>query len=192
MKKIFSIISAVICGLVIVFISTLSFIKTNVAIIQNNPVSIYVFNESTTATKANGYTKDNAEFNEILKKLKKVSSVSIFTRLVNQTDATPKVEQDLNGTFTSYSTDIKQENIVIELVYDNQQDIVVYVGEDTRVISYFCLSYVIPVNNKFADVVIYYATTNSDDSKNESYASCDPLVIKGKAGSFQKFVDKLV
>ena len=67
MKKIFSIISAVICGLVIVFISTLSFIKTNVAIIQNNPVSIYVFNESTTATKANGYTKDNAEFNEILK-----------------------------------------------------------------------------------------------------------------------------
>ena len=98
----------------------------------------------------------------ILKKLKNVSSVSIFTRLVNQTDASPKVEQDLNGTFTSYSTDIKQENIVIELVYDKQQDIVVYVGEDTRVISYFCLSYVIPVNSikeemtKFTRTKQYY------------------------------------
>ncbi len=190
MKKIFSIISAVICGVVVLFVSTLSFIKPNVKLVQNTPANIYVFNESSTATKANGYNTESAEYNEILKRLKKVTAVSMFTRLVNQSEPTPTVQQDLSGTFTKWSTDIKQENIVVELVYDKMQDVVVYVGDDTRVISYMCISFVIPTTKKFSDVVVYYATTNSVESKNESYTTCDPLVVKGKSGSIAKYINK--
>lgn len=191
MKKIFSIIAASLSGLVLVFITTLGFIKTNVPISYKDPVYIYVFNQSSTATATNGYSTSNSEFSEIMKNLKKSSSVSAFTRLVNGTDIKPKIEQDVDGTFTTYSTDIKQDNIVVELVYDKQQDMVVYVGEDTKVISYYCLTFVIPLTYDFADIVVYYATTNSDDSKTESYQKCEPLVIKGKAKKLIKYVETL-
>ena len=192
MKKIFSIISAIMSGVVLLFVLTLCFIKTNVKMDRNNPAFIYVFNKSTTATVANGYSKNNAEYEKVLKRLNKVSSVSIFTRLVNGADVNPKIEQDLNGTFSKWSTDIKQNNVVVELVYDREQDMIVYVGDDTRVVSYFCLSYVIPLTKDFSDIIVYYATTNSDDGKNQSYQECSPLVIKGKAGSMLKYVDTLI
>ena len=56
MKKIFTIIAASISGLVALFLITTCFIKTNVSIASNNPVYVLVFNQSTTATKENGYT----------------------------------------------------------------------------------------------------------------------------------------
>ena len=191
MKKIFSIISASLSALVLMFILTLSFIKTNVPINIGNPVSIYVFNQSTAATVVNGYKQDNAEYSEILKRLKKVTSISNFKRLVNSDDVKPKVQQDLKGAFSVWSTELKVENIVIELVYDKQQDLVVYVGDDTRVISYFCLAYVIPVNKSFSEAVLYYATTNSDESKNKSYEECDPLYVKCTSKALTKYVNKI-
>ena len=191
MKKIFSIIAAVMSGMIMAFILTLCFIKTSAPLSFKDPTYIYVFDRSTTATVANGYSSNDNEFHEVLKQVKKMASVSVFTRLVNRSEVKPTIQQDLEGTFSKWSTDIKLNNIVVELVYNKQQDCVVYVGEDTRVISYFCISFVIPVNTDFSDVVIYYATTNSDDSKTESYQSCEPLVIKGVAKKMIKYIESL-
>lgn len=193
MKKIFSIIASSMAGVVFLFIITLCFIRTNVNIINENPVSVMVFNESSTATVTNGYTKDDAEYNEILKKVKKVTAVSIFTRLVNNSVVKPVIEQDLSGKYAEWSTEIKLENIVIELVYDKAQDLIVYVDGDTRVITYFCLAIVVPANDEFADVVMYYSETNNttDSSKDESYKACKPLTVKGKGGKLLKYLNSL-
>ena len=193
MKKIFSIISASMAGIVFLFLITLSFIKTNVTLVSNNPVRIMVYNESSTATVTNGYTKDDAEYSEILKNVKKVSSISIFTRLVNNSPVKPVIEQDLEGKFADWSTEIKLENIVIELIYDKAQDLIVYVDGDTRVITYFCLAIVVPANNDFSDVVIYYSETNNttDSSKDESYKACNPLTVKGKGGKLLKYLNSV-
>ena len=193
MKKIFSIISASMASLVLVFLITLCFIKTNVSIVNKNPVRVMVYNESSTATVANGYTKDDAEYIEILNLVKKVTSVSVFTRLVNNSVVKPVIEQDLDGKYADWSTEIKLENIVVELVYDKAQDLIVYVDGDTRVITYFCLSLVVPANNDFSDIVIYYSETNNstDSSKDESYKACDPLTVKGKGGKLLKYLNSL-
>ena len=113
MKKIFSIITAVISGLVAVFLITTCFVKTNVSIASNNPVYVLVFNQSTTATKENGYTAEDKQYDEVLKKLDKVTNVSVFTRLVNKTSLTTGVEQDLGGNFVKWNTSLKQKNIVV-------------------------------------------------------------------------------
>ena len=144
----------------------------------------------TRPTKENGYTVEDKEYDKVLKNLKKVSSVSIFTRLVNKTSLTAGVEQDLDGDFVKYSTALKQKNIVVELIYDRQQDVIVECDGHTKVVSYYCLSYVIPVTEKFSDVVVYYATTNGD-GKDNSYAACQPFVLKGEAGNFMDFVKSL-
>ena len=191
MKKIFSIIAAVMSGLVIALLVTTCFIKTNVNSKANDPKFIYVFDKSTTATVSNGYNVDSKEYKDILNNLNKLTRVSIFDRLVNNTDVKPTFQQDVEGKYSKWTTDLKLDNIVVELVYDQQQDMVVYVGEDTRVISYFCLAYVIPLNNKFSDLIIYYSITNSDSAKDESYADCTPISVKCKAGKFNKFVSTL-
>lgn len=185
MKKIFSIITAVVSGLVAVFLLTTCFIKTNISIASNKPKYVYVFNQATTATKTNGYSDTDKEYDEVLKKLKKASSVSIFTRLVNRTSLNEGVVQDVNNTYAKWNTSLKQKNIVVELVYDKQQDVVVMCNGHTKVVSYFCLAYVIPVSQKFSDMIVYYSTTNGD-GKDESYAQCSPLVIKVEP---QKFID---
>ena len=191
MKKIFSIISIALTGLIVVFICSLCFITTNVSIKSNRPKFIHVFNRSTTSTIMNGYTEDNDKYSKILNNLNKVTKVSVFNRLVNKASLKKEIEIDIDGNKRKWSTDLKKEYIVVELVYDRQQDVVVYYKGDSRVISYFCLSYVIPANNEFSDVVVYYATTNNDATKDESYASCIPLVLKGKAGKFVNFVNGL-
>ena len=190
MKKVFTIIAASISGLVALFLITTCFIKTNVSIASNNPVYVMVFNQSTTATKENGYTVEDKEYDEVLKNLKKVSSVSIFNRLVNGTKLTTGVEQDLDRSYVKWSTALKQKNIVVELIYDRQQDVIVECDGHTKVVSYYCLSYVIPVTKEFSDVVIYFSTTNGE-GKDDSYAACQPLVLKGEAGNFMKFVKSL-
>ena len=70
MKKIFSIIAASLCGLVVAFIVTLSFVRTNIPISFRDPYQIYVFNQSTTSTVANGYQKKDKEFDEVMKQVK--------------------------------------------------------------------------------------------------------------------------
>ncbi len=193
MKKIFTIISAVISALVVAFLITISFVKTSVAIESNNPKYVVVFNQSATSTQTNGYTVEDKEYKQILDGIKEISNISILNRLVNNTKVFATVDQDLDKTFAKWNTSLKQTNIVVELVYDKQQDVIVTYNGYTKVVSYFCLSYVIPTTDKFADIVVYYANTNNTqgDAKNKSYAECNPFVIKGLAGEFIELVDKL-
>ena len=191
MKKIFSIVSAVICGLVFSFIITMCFVKKNVGIQNNRPKFVTVFNKSTTATASNGYEEGTAEYTETLNQLKGLTNISLFNRLRNGTTLKHRIDQDMVGKYTKWSTALKSNNIVIELTYDREQDVVVYNGENTRVISYFCLAYVIPVSNEFEDVLVYYSDTNDSTKKDTRYAACNPLIVKGMAKKLIKYVNSL-
>lgn len=191
MKKVFSIVSAVISSLVVVFLVTMCFVKKNIYIKSNGPVTVMVFNQSTTATVSNGYEKGTAEYNDVLKQLENVTNISLFNRLKNGTTLENRIVQDVEGKYTKWSTTLKSNNIVVDLTYDKEQDVVIYNGENTRVISYFCLAYVIPISNEFSDVLVYYSDTNDSTKKDTEYAACKPLILKGMAKDFIKFVESL-
>ena len=78
----------------------------------------------------------------------------------------------------------------LEKQEEKQQDVVVEYGGHTKVVSYFCVAYVIPVTEEFSDVVVYYSTTNGD-GKDESYANCSPLTIKAEPGKFIDYINTL-
>lgn len=191
MKKIFSIISAALSAIIVVFIICLCFIKVNIKIEKGDPKTIYLYNKSTAASVSTGYASDSEEYETILKSLDKLTSISIFNRLKNNTKLNDKIQIDLDNTYMKWSTDLKQSNIVIELVYDKQQDVVVYYNGKSRVISYWCISYVIPLTNNFADVVAYYSTTNDSTNKDNFYASCNPLYFKGMAGKLIENINSI-
>lgn len=192
MKKIFAIISGAISGVLILFIICMCFIKVNIKIDKGAPKTIYLYNKSTAATTSSGYESGSAEYKKIMKDLEKLTNISIFNRLNNKTKLNDKIQIDTSGNFAKWTTDLKQSNIVIELIYDTQQDVVVYDNGKSRVISYWCISYVIPTTKKFADVVAYYSTTNDSTKKDSFYASCMPLNFKGMAGKLMKDLKTIV
>ncbi len=188
MKKIFAIISGAISGVLIIFIICMCFIKVNIKIDKGTPKTIYLYNMSTAATASSGYESGSEQYTAIMNSLENLTNISIFNRLNNRTKLNEKIQIDSDGTFTKWTTDLKQSNIVIELIYDKEQDTVVYDNGKSRVISYWCISYVIPATDKFADVVAYYSTTNDSTKKDSFYASCIPLYFKGMAG---KMIDEI-
>lgn len=191
MKKLFTIISASISVLVLVFILVISFVKVNIKIESGKPFQIYVYNNSTVAINSEGYKAGSKEYDNILKALNETTNISIFKRLVNKTKLNDKIEIDISGKIAKYSTNMKQNHIVVEMIYDKQQDVVAYYEGNSRVVSYYAAIYVIKPNNEFFDVIVYYSSTNDSTKKDSYYADCYPLILKGDSSYITDFMKTL-
>ncbi len=191
MKKLFSIISASICVLVLVFILVISFVKVNINLETDDPYMIYVYNKSSVAMSSEGYKAGTNEYEKVLDGVNKTTSLSIFKRLVNKTKLNSKIEIDLEGKISKYSTDMKQKYIVVEMIYDKQQDVIVYSNGISRVVSYYASLFIVQPDNEFADIIVYYSTTNDSTKKDSYYASCSPLILNGDSEAMEKTIKNL-
>lgn len=191
MKKLFTIISASICALVLTFILVISFVKVNIKIDTINPYQIYVYNKSTVAINSGGFSEGDDKYDSILEALDKTTSISIFTRLINKTKLNEKIEIDMEGKIAKYSTTMKQNHIVVEMIYDKQQDTVAFYKGNSRVVSYYAAIYVIKPDNDFFDIIVYYSSTNDSTKKDSYYADCNPLILKGDSRYISEFVYSL-
>lgn len=189
MKKIFLIVASCLTVLIITFISVLSFVKKNVYIEYNNPELIYIYNQSSSTTSA--FDNSDKEFQEVLTELKNITNMSLFNRLMKLNTLKTEVHQDLDGKYSSWKTDMKKDNIVIELYFGTRmQDTVVYYNGNSKVVSYYYLAYVIPTEGNFNEIAVYYCdTTDSTASvKDKNYQSHKPMIISG----YTKHINKLV
>lgn len=188
-KKIFVIIASVICVLVSAFLITVNSVKSNVSIAIGSPYSVVVFDHATTGSEF----KDEDLFNNLDKKINETTSVSLFDKIINGFTLSKKIYQDSEKKYAKWSTDILAKNLVIEIVYNSMQDLVVYDGEYSRVISYYCLAFVIPDTSDFTEIPVYYSFTSNTDNneKNNSYAECTPLVLCGEAEELSKFINTI-
>lgn len=192
MKKIFSIISACIVSLILVFMMVLCFVKKNVYISYGTPEKIYVYNKSSTVTHT--FDNTNEEFDEILKKLKKMTSISLFNRLIKLKTLQTNVNQDLDGKYETWNTSIEKDNLVIELYFGtNLQDSIVYYNGNSKVVSYYYLAYVIPTDGNLNEMAVYMCDTTSSTSttKDSNYQNHKPLIITGYTKDIKLFVNGL-
>ena len=62
-------------------------------------------------------------------------------------------------------------------------------GDYSRVVSYYCLAFVIPTTTDFTEIAVYYSFTQNtnNDEKNKSYRECTPLIIYGNAEELANF-----
>lgn len=192
MKKIFSIISACIVSLILVFMLVLCFVKKNVYISYGTPEKIYVYNKSSTVTHT--FDNTNKEFDEILKRLKKMTSISLFNRLIKLKTLQTNVNQDLDGKYETWNTSIEKDNLVIELYFGtNLQDSIVYYNGNSKVVSYYYLAYVIPTDGNLNEMAVYMCDTTSSTSttKDTNYKNHKPLIITGYTKDIKSFVNGL-
>ena len=188
-KKIFVILASLICASVLTFVITTTTMKSNVTIAIGSPYSVVVFDHSTSGVE----TKDENIFNSLNNELSNTTSVTIFEKMINKFTLDKKIYQDSNKKYTKWSTDILNKNLVVEVIYNSMQDLIVYEGDHSRVVSYYCLSFVIPTTTEFTDIVVYYALTQNNDNneKYKSYAECTPLILCGNAGELAEFLKSI-
>lgn len=192
MKKIFSIIAVSLMSLILVFVAVLCFVKKNVNIKYGTPETIYVYNKATTPTST--FTASDEEFDKVLKELKNITKMSLFNRLVKLNTLNTKVTQDLDSKYASWETSMKQDNLVIELYFGTRmQDTVVYYNENSKVVSYYYLAYVIPTDGNFNEIAVYFCdTTDSTASvKDKNYQGHKPLIITGFTKNIIQYVNGL-
>lgn len=188
-KKIFIAVASVICVLVASFVIAITNVKSNVGIAIGKPYSVVVFDHATTGVES----KDEEMFKKFDSQLSGATSLTIFDKLINKFPLDKRIYQDSKGTYAKWSTDILTKNLVVEIIYNSMQDLVVYDGDDTRVVSYYCLAFVFPNTTDFTEIAVYYALTQNTDNneKNKSYQECTPLVLYGNAEELSEFVKEI-
>ena len=185
-KKIFIIIASVIAGLTASFLITVCSVKSNVGIAVGEPYSIVVFDHATTGKNI----KEFVDINEFTRSMKGLTDVSVFDKLVHSASIDNKIYQDSKGKYAKWSTDLHNKNIVIEFIYNKMQDLVVYDAGDSRTISYYCISFVVPETENFTEIAVYYSQTSNTDNneKDDNYRSNTPLILYGNAKQFIKYI----
>ena len=185
LKKIFIILACVISALTASFIITVCNVKSNVGIAVGSPYSIVIFNHATTGKEL----KKEETIAEFQNQMANLTNLTVFNKLVHGVGLKNRIYQDSNGKYAKWSTDLLNKNLVVEIIYNSMQDLIVYDGNDTRVISYYCISYVIPKTDDFTEIAVYYSLTSNKDNneKDDSYRANTPLILYGDAEELLEF-----
>ncbi len=188
MKKVFVYISIAMMVTMVVFISVLCFVKKNVPIDYVSPYQVNVFNHSISSTILKEKDKN---YSKVLSGVNDITNVSIFNRLIHGGDLNEKIYIDMDEKYTKYNSDIKKDNIAIEMIFDKEQDTVVWYNGSSRVISYFSLIYIIPDFKNPSEVIVYYSTSNGD-TREKLYSECNPMIIYGSTRNFVNFAKNII
>lgn len=185
MKKIFLIVASCIMVLIIALLITTNFIFITEKIYSKNPTSINIYKNSVVSLNSKTYQEEDSEYKKIINQLNDVGKISIFERLINNVAVNNKIEQSGDDEYTDSVADVKKNNICIEFIYELKQDKILYVGENTKVISYDKLLFVLSTNIGIDTVLIYYA-----DGSN-GYDKFNPLLMNGKCENIINYINTL-
>ena len=120
-----------------------------------------------------------------------MTTLTIFEKLKNSNELKNKVYQESEDFVMSDISTLKKNNIVIELQYDRSQDLMIYNGDNTRVVSYYWLMVVIPESKPYTYVNLYFSTTIDEDDHTSSYRENDALKIFAKTENIVKYIKSL-
>ena len=190
MKKIFCICAAILIAIVGTLLGVLGSIKKSLSFEFNKPLYINVFNRSAATTQASGlaYYSTDPEYSKVLEMLEKMTTTSLLNLLLKNGSIRYNIDYGKDN-YRVYDTDMKSEYLVIELVYDKEQNVVVYEGNDTTTIAFYDILFVIPYENKFNEIVIYNShETNLRETK---YKENVPFIIKGNPKELINYVNSL-
>lgn len=192
MKKIFCIVAAVIIAFVGVLITTFACVKKSLGFNYGEPYCINIYYKGSTTIHKDGgsYFKEDKEYINTIASLKKSTKTSLLNLLLK----TGSVKYDIQyggEKYATYDTEMKSKNMVIELIYKQTQNVVVYENGNSRVIPYTCLLFIIPCEKEFQEIVIYYSEYNDSTIKEKEYKENIPFIINSNPSKILKYVESI-
>ena len=187
--KRFSIFTAIIAGIIIVLTVVLSCIKVDSGLgLTPDKIIVYLEDSAGTTCYNNASDQRNQKhFDEIVKRYKKMTKLSLMDYMLhgNVVDTVPG--QDYDGEYDSWSYSNRQDNYCLELIFKDKQSVVVKIDGDTKVVDFYGLIMVVKKSN-LSHLVAMYFSTNEDYDTSKSYSN-SPLLVQANQNSLLKYLE---
>lgn len=178
-------------------LGVLTGIKKNIGFAIQEPDFLIVYNKSLQSLNGKTYEKDNEKlsdedkkaYNDILNRLSKMTTLSLFQLATSNKNLNYKIEYDSEN-YATYDSTMKKENVSIEIMYKSEKNLVVYENGTPRVIPFFSLIIIIPDESKFNEIVVYSAMTNGE-GREDQYKNCTPIILRGNAKELLRYIKSL-
>ena len=184
--KRFSIISAIIVGLVLVATIVLSCVKIDnpLQIATADIITVY----SQTSAGVDFSMKDTpAKYKRLVKEVENMTKLTIFDCMLKDYDLKREPSQDVDKKYPTFDkSKTTTEKYCVELVFDEEQEMKVVVDQDTKVIKFTALIFALSSENSGQELALYYSTTGV----NEDYKTytTQPILIKAKTNKILEYI----
>lgn len=187
--KKFAIVASVFIGFIIITMVVLGCVHVNMELEVDEPKYFkYYVNSSSDGGEKNA--DDSPKIYKNLNKLfKKSTSLSVFDYMSKGLSLKAKPTQDTENQFSPYATNMKEENVCLEVVFENKQSLVVEIDGDTKVIDFYSLFMIVNESSKAQEVALYFST--SSGSYKDYSSSKEPIVIVAKTNKLYDYIMSL-
>lgn len=184
--KRFSIISAVIIGLIIATIITLACIKVDNGLSLDDPSKIIIYSKSTVGTQYS-LEETPSKYRQAKKAYEEMTNLSVIDYMITGKSLKLEPSQDVKQKLDTWKETNKSNNYCVELIFDEKQSVVVSVDGDTKVVEFYALIMIVNKTTYSHEVAMYFSTS---EGTSKSYTT-SPILVKAKQNALYKLAVEL-
>ena len=184
--KKFSIFTSIIISIVLITSIVLGCVKVDNGLDIANPDKILIYKETSTGLEltASGRPKD---YKKVKNLYNEMTNLSILDHMLNGRGIKDMPSQDIDGLNGTWKESYKTSGYCIELIFDEQQSVVVNVDGSTKVLEFYGLIMRVTKTTLGEETAIYYS---SSTGSSKSYSG-NPILVATKQNKLYKFIDSL-
>lgn len=187
--KKFAIIASVFISVIIITMVVLACIPVNFELGVDEPKYFKYYVNSSTDGGEKSSEESPKIYNNLNKLFKKSTKLSVFDYMTKGLSLKAKPTQDTEKKFSPYTTNMKEKNVCLEVVFENKQTVVVEIDGDTKVIEFYSLFMILNESSRAHEVALYFST--STGSYKDYSSSTEPIVIVAKTNKLFDYVSSL-
>lgn len=184
--KKFSILTLIIVAMVLITTIVLGCVKIDNGLSVSEPDKIIIYKESTTGLELS-MDKRPGDFKKVYNLYKDMTDLSIVNHLVNGRGINGQPSQDIDGSEGTWKETYKTSGYCIELIFDEEQSVVVNIDGKTKVIEFYGVIMQVTKNSLGEETAIYFSTSTGSS---KSYSS-NPILVGAKQNNLYKFIKNL-
>lgn len=183
--KKFSIITSVIVGLMVVMVIVLSCIKVNVGIALV-PDKINVYNHTSSAVVSTEELTPT-RYQKLLKLYNSMTNLSIADYMFRGKSVQEMPSQDVDNKYSTFSESSKQEEVCIELIFNEKQSLIVSIDGNTKRVEFYALIMTVKKSTLSREVAVYFSGSTGETK----YYSNSPILINAKQNALYKYASTI-
>lgn len=184
--KKFSIFTSIIVAIVLITTIVLSCVKVDNGLAVAEPSKIVVYKESSTGLELS-MDKRPKDFKKANNYYEEMTNLSIIDHMLNGRKIKDMPGQDVDGDKGTWKESYKTSGYCIELIFDEEQSIVVNCDGDTKIIEFYGLIMQVKKTTLGEETAIYFSTSTGSS---KSYSG-KPILVASKQNKLYKFINSL-
>lgn len=189
--KKFAIVASVFIGVIIITLVVLACVHVNAGLKIDDPQYFkYYVNSATDAGQKDAENTPKI-YNNLKKKFEKSTDLSILDYMAKGLSLKAKPTQDSENKFPSYTSNMKEQGVCLEVVFENKQSIVVEIDGGTKVVEFYSFIMQVKDSSKAEEVALYFSKS-SGSYKDYTSDESNTIIIVAKQNKLYDYIMSLV